>query len=157
MKKKIFKYLLHALWIIPLALVVISLIPVRMAIPNDRKVFDSFALQPDERWFVVEPCQTSNASWRSEVNSMNTTGVYFSELTGNDPWSSFRSAFAQGHLPGGGANKNHYLLIGTMEKEGGDSSYNDAVLNVRKWYIITPVNRDFMIGPPWYLNKFDLK
>ena len=105
---------------------------------------------------MAEPCQTSNASMKSELNSINTEAIYFSDLTGDDPWASFSPAFNDGHLPGGIA-ANRYLLIGTIEKEGGDNSPSDAIIHVRKWYVISPVKHAFVIGLPWYLNRFDLK
>ena len=153
MKKKNEKYILYAIGIIPLAFVVISLIPIRMAISDEKKFLAGIKLQPGERWYVVENCQYSNSSWESFQNDKDTRNVSFSELSGNNPWDSFSNSFGQGHLPGG--IKNRYVLIGKAVPENDESS--EIVFNVRKWYIIAPVNRDFMIGPPWYLTIFDVK
>ncbi|MEI7834043.1 MAG: hypothetical protein WCJ56_12710 [bacterium] len=145
--------LTRAIGSIVIAFIVVSLIPVRMGISDDRNAFDRIELLPGERWYLVEYTQVSDAIWLSTLNSENTDNIYFTELTGDDPWPSFRRSFAYEHTSGGGRNK--YLMIGKIERYTyPDSKYN-AVLNVRKWYVISPVNR--LLGPPWYLNIFDVK
>ena len=155
MNARVKKYLIHALWIIPLAFIVISLAPLRVAIPNDRKAFDSIKLLPGERWYLVDPCQVSDAVWISRLNSQNTDSIYFTELTGHNPELSFRRAFAYGQAAGGGANR--FLMIGKLENDVYVGSSYNAVLNVRKWYIIGPINRDYDFGHPWYLNIYDIR
>ncbi|MEI7833312.1 MAG: hypothetical protein WCJ56_08955 [bacterium] len=155
MNARVKKYLIHALWIIPLAFIVISLAPLRVAIPNNRKAFEKIKLLPGERWYLVEPCQVSDAVWVSSLNSQNADSIYFTELTGCNPELSFRRAFAYGQASGGGANR--FLMIGKIERFTYPDSKYSAVLNVRKWYIIGTINRDYDYGHPWYLNIYDIK
>jgi len=122
---------------------ILGLIPVKRAINSKYYDFNSIKLLDTETWFIVEPCQVTNAEWyvvKAKDIAYQSKDVYISKMIGDTPFSGFNlnSDFSYDIT----STPNKYLLIGDVVKKNDiHTTQVEIEYRVRKWYPIYPIQR----------------